>query len=66
MNIGYSDGWIRTFGNPPKLNNDEKKLLTTYINSGSVEEILIYLEHYRGITGEIAEFLLRELTRGTL
>lgn len=64
----YSDGWIRTFRKSeiPCLEPSETKLLTDYLKDDKLEEILIYLQHFRGVDDDMAGFLLRELVRGNL
>ena len=62
----FTDGWTRTFGKVPELSRDETDFLREYLHEGHLSEIIIYLEKYRGITGDDAEFLLRELMRNDI
>lgn len=62
----FADGWTRTFGKVPELSEDETGFLKEYLDNGHLSEIIIYLENYRGITGDDAEFVLRELMRGNI
>lgn len=63
-NAEYEDGWFRTFGAVPEFTEQELDLLHEYMTNEQLEEIVIYLEKYRDITGYEAEFVLRELMRG--
>jgi len=64
----YSDGWLRTFRKAelPVFSEQEKELLTDYLKCDKVEEIAIYLERFRNVTGDLAAFCIRELVRGNL
>jgi hypothetical protein len=62
----YTDGWIRTFRKKdiPRLSGNERNILTDYLKENKYEEIVIYLQHFRGVDDEIAGFVLRDLIRG--
>lgn len=64
----YQDGWFRTFRKRqvPKFSEQEKTLLREYLGSGQIEEMLIYMENFRGISESVAEFCVREFMRGAM
>ena len=65
--VNYNDGMTRTFGNPPEFDDPkELKMLKDWHKEEELNEMWMYLTHedYRGLTPEMAEFVMREFHRG--
>ena len=69
-NIGYNDGYIRTFrkSDIPEFAEWEKNMLYEFVDQGEYNKAAIYLmsDKHRCIDEEMADFVIRELYRRNL
>ena len=64
----YETGWLRTFGDIPQFDPEEKKMLQEWVENYQFGKVMLYLteEKYRGLDEGMAKFILNELMEGNL